>query len=116
MSGLQKVLTKHNNAEDDLICVSKNELISHVEDLEKVLWTIYQDGDFEPTDFLRRLKDGCCMKAINIDWLENCPVCDHSTAVVYTIGSKNYLYDGDKVECGNCGMNGLIESVDCETV
>ena len=56
------------------------------------------------------------MKTIKIDWLVNCPACDHSIAMVETSGSETHLNDGDKVECESCGMNGFIESVDCENV
>lgn len=49
-------------------------------------------------------------KVIKIDWLEECPKCTRKTVEVTTIkGSKELLFDGDKVKCW-CGQTGEIET------
>ena len=48
---------------------------------------------------------------IEIDWLDSCPKCDCSEHVVETVeGTKDWLYNGDKVTCGECGHTGEIEA------
>ena len=51
------------------------------------------------------------MNKIEIDWLDSCPKCDCSEHVVETVeGTKDWLYNGDKVTCGECGHTGEIEA------
>ncbi|HHG8604419.1 TPA: hypothetical protein ACPYUD_003656 [Morganella morganii] len=51
------------------------------------------------------------MKTVKIDWLEECPKYEHDVAVVQTEkGREDWLYDGDKVTCENCGQVGIIEA------
>lgn len=57
------------------------------------------------------------MKALNIDWLSDCPACGHSQAMVKTEnGWQDWLYDGDTVECLECGHKGVVEVIDSECV
>lgn len=51
------------------------------------------------------------MNKIEIDWLDSCSKCDCSEHVVETVeGTKDWLYNGDKVTCGECGHTGEIEA------
>jgi len=49
-------------------------------------------------------------KKLKINWLEECPKCKRNHVEVTTIkGSKELLFDGDKVNCW-CGQTGEIET------
>lgn len=49
-------------------------------------------------------------KTLKIEWLGECPKCTRKTVEVFTIkGSKELLFDGDKVKCW-CGQTGEIET------
>ena len=51
------------------------------------------------------------MNKIEIYWLASCPKCDCSEHVVETTeGTKDYLFSGDKVTCGECEHTGEIDA------
>ena len=51
------------------------------------------------------------MTEIKIDWLDSCPACGCSQHTVSTTdGSKDWLYSGDEVKCGECGHAGEIDA------
>lgn len=53
------------------------------------------------------------MRKLNIKWLQDCPACNHETAIVCTEnGYNNWLYEGDEVSCKKCNHKGLIEVVE----
>ncbi len=51
-----------------------------------------------------------------IDWLTPCPYCESKTAIVKSVGRKDFLYEGDPVKCSGCRMKGVIEVFDEESV
>ncbi|MBQ0367840.1 hypothetical protein [Providencia rettgeri] len=52
------------------------------------------------------------MKTLNeIQWLGECPKCEHASAQVQTENGREYwLYAGDKVTCENCKHTGVVEA------
>lgn len=51
------------------------------------------------------------MKTLYIDWLGNCANCNSTLIIVTTEkGSEDSLYEGDQVECFDCGERGRVEA------
>jgi hypothetical protein len=50
---------------------------------------------------------------LEIDWLGECAICGCSELKVTTDeGSQEWLYSDDKVECSECGHQGLVDADD----
>ncbi|MGL5648791.1 MAG: hypothetical protein ACRDDY_13170 [Clostridium sp.] len=52
-------------------------------------------------------------KLVVVDWLDTCDKCGNDTLHVKTEnGSEEHLYDGDDVECPDCGLTGIAMVTD----
>jgi predicted RNA-binding Zn-ribbon protein involved in translation (DUF1610 family) len=67
------------------------------------------NGSRQPTTKVGLIKSEIVMENKSlVDWISICPKCESENILVNSISSET-VKQGQKAECENCGLNGLVE-------